>query len=158
MSYICDKCSKKCRDNYDLTRHRSKKTPCKSVVTLKDTSGVTFNITVNQQNNIKCYGLPPTPACLPKRIVDRAIGMFDEDQPMYTTAKGVVFVRKFLNTNPENRNVNVDPKSAIGTVYNGNTWQRAVKSDIVDHSIKQTARALSDSIDIVNGLVTILNK
>ena len=84
--------------------------------------------------------------------------MFDEDQPMYTTAKGVVFVRKFLNTNPENRNVNVDPKSAIGTVYNGNTWQRAVKSDIVDHSIKQTARALSDSIDIVNGLVTILNK
>ena len=142
MSYVCDKCNKPFKDNYALKRHKSRKTPC---VYIKDTSGITININYTILN----YNVLPNAQNVPKRVVDRAIKMFDEEYPEFSTAKGVVFVRKFLNTNPENRNAHTDPKSAIGAVYTSNGWERAVKSDIVSNCIKQTARTLSDSIDIV---------
>ena len=147
MNYTCDKCNKPFKDRYALTRHLSRKTPC-VFPQIKDGSGVTVNITVNQVNILN-YNVLPNAQNVPKRVVDRAIKMFDEEYPEFSTAKGVVFVRKFLNTNPENRNAHTDPKSAIGAVYTSNGWERAVKSDIVSNCIKQTARTLSDSIDIV---------
>ncbi len=152
MSYKCQRCNKQCRDNYDLKRHQARKTPC--VVkqqNVKDTSNVTVNINItnNQQNNITNYNVLPDPQAIPRRVVERAIDMFDEQQPMYTTAKSVIYVRRFLNQKPENRNTNVDPKSAMAMVYNNGRWERQTKREAIDNSIRQTARTLSDATDIV---------
>ena len=148
MSYQCERCLKQCRDNYDLKRHLSRKKQCEIKKTSKENPNVTINITINQQN-ITNYNVLPDPTSIPKRIVDRAIGMFDEHKPMYTTAKSVVFVKKYLNQKPENRNTNLDPKSAIATVYNGEKWERKTKKEVINNTIKQTARTLSDAVDIV---------
>ena len=152
MSYQCKRCNKKCRDNYDLKRHQARKTPC--VVqqpTVPDTSNVTVNINItnNQLNNVTNYNIVPDPQSIPKRIVERAIDMFNEEQPMYTTAKSVIYVRRFLNQNPENRNIHVYTKAPIATVYNNGRWERKTKREAIDHSIRQTARTLSDAVDIV---------
>ena len=152
MSYQCPRCNKQCRDNYDLKRHQARKTPC--VVqqqTVQDTSNVNININItnNQQNNITNYNVLPDPQSIPRRVVERAIDMFDEEQPMYTTAKSVIYIRGLLNKNPENRNTNVDPKSAMAMVYNNGRWERRTKREAIDNSIRQTARTLSDAADIV---------
>ncbi len=150
MSYQCRRCNKQCRDNYDLKRHQARKTPCVVQQTVQDTSNVTVNITINnQQNNITNYNVLPDPQSIPRRVVERAIDMFDEEQPMFTTAKSVVFVRRFLNRNRENRNIHVYTKAPIATVYNNGRWERQTKRDAIDNSIRQTARTLSDAADIV---------
>jgi hypothetical protein len=164
MPFICQRCTKQFRDNCDLSRHLLKKNPCKQTKKVEDTSNVTVNITINNNQQIKNeiknqiinnnqqiinnYTTLPNPQDIPKRIVQRAISMFDHNNPMFTTAKGVVFVRKFLNQKPENRNVHVYTQSAMGQVYDGTTWKRKTKNEIVDHSFKQTARSLSDAVDI----------
>jgi len=150
MTATCDKCNKQFRDKCDLKRHQQRKTPCVVQQTVQDTSNVNININIQQNNNnITNYNVLPDPQSIPRRVVERAIDMFDEEHPMYTTTKSVVFVRRFLNRNRENRNTNVDPKSAMATVYNNGRWERQTKRDAIDNSIRQTARTLSDAADIV---------
>ena len=145
MTVKCEKCNKPFRDNYDLKRHINKKTPCNQIC---DVSGVTINVTINNQQIIN-FNNPPNSDHITKRQIQRTIGTFDQLKPMYTTGKALEVYNRMLNVKPENRNAHIDPKSAIGMVWDGKMWNRILKGEIVQQRIKQSARSLSDRIDIV---------
>jgi len=146
MTVKCEKCNRPFRDNYDLKRHQARKTVC-VFQEICDSSGVTINVTINQQ--IINFNNPPNSDHITKRQIQRTIGTFDQLKPMYTTGKALEVYNKLLNVKPENRNAHIDPKSAIGMVWDGKMWNRILKGEIVEHRLKQSARSLSDRIDIV---------
>ena len=155
-SYVCTNCSKKFRDNYDLTRHFSRKTPCNKKnkthqpKTTESQQPTLINITINNNNNqqINNYYDPPNSSHITKKQLNNSISIFNEEKPLYTTGKAIGNYREFLQMNPENRNVHIDPKSSIGHTYNKFIWVPKLKKDIVNDTFKVSARNFSDNIDI----------
>jgi hypothetical protein len=153
MPFCCKHCNKPFKDNYALNRHLTKKTPCvyqdKKTDKQLDSSGVTIinqYITINQQ--INQFGIIVNEH-VGKRYLESQIDQFNDDSAFMDTGKTVINYRKMLNRLPQNRNVHVDPKNSIGTVWDGERWVRKPKTEIIDNSIKQTARNMSDRMDIV---------
>jgi hypothetical protein len=152
-NYVCTNCSKKCRDNYDLTRHLSRKTPCKKKNNIPqpkitETQPTLINITINNNQQIINYYHTPNSSHITKKQLNKSISIFNEEKPLYTTGKAIGTYRELLQLNPENRNVHIDPKSAIGHAYDKLTWVPKLKKDIINDTIKESARNFSDNIDI----------
>ena len=151
MPFCCEHCNKPFKDNYALNRHLAKKTPCvyKKQTSTIDSSGVTIinnYITINQQ--INQFGIILNEH-VSQRYLESQVDKFNDESSFMDTGKSVINYRKMLNRVPQNRNVNIDPKNSIGTVWDGERWIRKPKTEIIDQSIKQTARNMSDRMDIV---------
>jgi len=156
-NYLCINCLKQCRDNYDLTRHLSRKKPCKKKNNppqpkiAEPQQPTLINITINNNNNqqINNYYDPPNSSHVTEKQLNRTISIFKENKPLYTTGKAVNKYREILQLNPENRNVRVDPKSSVGKAYKELSWKYKLKKDLIKDTYKQSARNLSDTIDMI---------
>ena len=156
MPVCCERCKKSFKDNFNLQRHYKKKKPCPVItgsstpIKPTDTSGVTIiNITINQQ--INNFGTPDNEH-IGVRGLKKSVSQFDKNDPMFTTGKALLTYQEQLIKIPENRNAIVDPKSTIGKIFINGNWTPCIKSEIINKTVTQTARNLSDRIDIVGGI------
>jgi len=149
---ICEKCKKVFRNTYDLNRHSLRKKPCEEQIEpiknnkkdKTDASGTTIVI-IN-------FGQPDANH-INKKHLQKIFNQFDTKQePIVETGEALIKYKELLNLNQVNRNVKVSTKSSSGKIKIGNQWVPKLKETILNQVTRQTARSMSDRIDIIGDM------
>ena len=145
-NHVCTNCLKAHRDNFSLSRHLSRKTPCVKRNIEPSPISVDNNL-INNQQVINYYD-PPNNLDITNLELHGTIGIFNEENPLFTTGKAICNYRTLLQRRPENRNVHIDPKSSVGQVYDKLTWIFKLKKDLIKEIFKQSAQSLLDCLNL----------
>ena len=135
MSYICTKCKKNYRDNYDLKRHQARKFPC-VVSPIQDNVYIT--------NNIFVFGNEDLSHINPERIIEKWRQINKADKEEYNRAgKLVVEFHELVNENPQNKNITLSNiKSPVTTIQGPQGTITQATNDTINGVIKTRAGQL----------------
>jgi len=130
MSYICTKCKKNYRDNYDLKRHQSRKFPC--------------TLQVSENVNIFVFGNEDLSHINPERIIEKWRQINKGDKEEYNRAgKLVVTFHELVNENPKNKNIKLSNiKSPVTTIQGPQGPITQATNDTINGVIKTRAGQL----------------